>query len=132
MRTIVLPVSPRHLLRAALLSLAAAVALGGSGCQLYRSIGKGQNMDTERPRPHHEVQHGGQEIIAEVTTDAEGKVASINLRKSSGREAVDNYVVESIRSGWPPVPSTRSIVRLRHLSDGGFSDPETISNTPVQ
>ena len=98
---------------------------------MYRAIGKGQHLDPARPAPHHDVIKGGKEILVEVTTDATGAVAAIRFLKSSGSDAVDGYVSESIRSGWPPVPSARSVARLHHIN-GGFSEPEIVSTMPVQ
>ncbi len=111
------------------LSLLLAVTCGG--CQMYRSIGKGQHMDPARHKPHHDVQRSGKEILVEITTDPAGAVADIRFQKSSGSEAVDNYVAETIRSGWPPNPSTKSLVRLQHTANGGFSQPEIVSSAPL-
>ena len=66
---------------------------------MIRAIGKGQHLDPARPAPHHDVIKGGKEILVEVTTDATGAVANIRFLKSSGSEAVDDYVSETIRSG---------------------------------
>lgn len=126
------PIQRRNAQRAVTLALSLLLAVGSGGCQLYRNLGKGQQLEPSRPAPHHEVNRPGQEILVAVTTAADGSVADIRFEKSSGREAIDNYVAETIRSGWPAIPSTRSVARLRHLEGGGFSDPEIISSTPVQ
>ena len=131
-----LPVRPvfsrRNTPRALTFTLVLLLAAASGGCQIYRNIGKGQQLEPSRPAPHHEVNRAGQEILVAVTTAADGSVADIRFEKSSGRAAIDNYVAESIRSGWPPIASTRSIARVRHLEGGGFSDPEIVSSTPVQ
>lgn len=118
--------------RRALSALLLAAVLPCAGCTFYRSLGKGQHLERDRPAPHHEVAKNGKEIVLAVTTDASGAVADVVIQKSSGSDAVDNYVATSVRAGWPAVPSTRSLVRLEHSPNGGFSDPQIISSTPVQ
>ena len=132
MTTPFFPPRHRNARRAFTFALPLALAALSGGSTIYGNIGKGQQLDPSRPAPHHEVNRTGQEILVAVTTAADGSVADIRFEKSSGRDAVDNYVAESIRSGWPAVPSTRSVAKLRHLDGGGFSDPEIISSTPVR
>ncbi len=131
MRTSSFPTSRRDARSGLTITAVLLLAVMANGCQTYRNLGKGQKLDPDRPSPHHDVPKGGREMLVAVTTAPDGSIADIRFEKSSGREAIDNYVAETIRSGWPPIPSTRTLARVRHLEGGGFSDPEIISTTPV-
>ena len=103
----------------------------GTGCQLVRNYGSGTHLDSPQDHPHDTNPTRVREMIVEVTTDADGNVASIHFQRSSGKDGIDGYVAQSIRDGWPRQPSTRSVASLTYSTEKGFSSPKIISSTPL-
>lgn len=113
------------------LLLCVALPMLGTGCTFFRNFGTGAHMDAPREHPHDSEPTRVREMVVEVTTDAEGNVATIRFQRSSGKEGIDGYVAESIRESWPRQPSTRSIASLNYSTEKGFSSPKIISSTPL-
>ena len=113
------------------LLLCALLTVTGTGCQIIRNYGSGTHLDTPQAHPHDPTPTREREMVVEVTTDAEGNVATINFQRSSGKEGIDAYVAETIRQGWPRKPSTKSVASLTYSTEKGFSAPKVISTTPL-
>lgn len=88
-------------------------------------------MDAPRARENKALDTRRREMVVEVTTDAQGDVAQINFQRSSGKESIDAYVADSIRSGWPRQPSTRSVASLSYSVEKGFTEPKILSTSPA-
>ena len=119
--------SPRLILGAGL----ALLSVTGGGCTYYHSLGKGQRLEPSRSRPHHENSNAGENVVVEVTTDAEANIVNINFVKHSRSQAVDAYIAQTITDGFPRQPSTRTVVQIRHSSAAGFGEPQVISREPA-
>jgi hypothetical protein len=122
----------RALMRAsrssALLLLA---SLSAGGCQLYHNLGSGEHYDAP---PEHKLTERSTKVldmIVEVTTDANRNVIAITFKRSSGRESIDEYVAQSIRTSFPGAPSTVSLVELTYSGLNGFSEPKLLSSHPA-
>lgn len=109
------------------LSLALCFAL--VGCQAFRP--RNTVPDLTPVRKHHEPSKKVHTIQAEVVTDSSGAVASLRVLRPSGSPAMDDFVLESIRSTWPPAPSRRTVVEVSHSPAEGFSEPKVISTSPI-
>ena len=113
------------------LLLCVFLTVTGTGCQIVRNYGSGTHLNTPQDHPHDTNPTREREMVVEVTTDAEGNVATINFRRSSGKDGIDAYVAETIREGWPRKPSTKSVASLTYSAEKGFSAPKMISSTPL-
>ncbi len=113
------------------LALPMLLSLCASGCQLYHNLGTGEHYDA--PPEHKLTKRSTQvlDILVEVTTDAKSNVAAISFKRSSGRESIDEYVAQSIRTSFPGTPSTVSLVELTYSGLNGFSDPKLLSSRPA-
>ena len=107
------------------------VLTGVSGCSFFRGDGTKQRLDTPREVPHHPVNVKARTMVIQVTTDATGAVVGVEFQRSSGSDAVDNYVAQNIRHTWPSNPSNRSVVELTYSADKSFSEPKLISSSPA-
>ena len=118
--------------RIRLLPFAACLALatGGTGCGYFRTIGTGAHMDKPRDRPTS-TDDRTRVMVVEVTTDAQGAVANITFKRSSGKDGVDAYVAETIRQGWPAQPSLRTVAEVTYSQAKGFSEPKVLSSSPA-
>lgn len=112
---------------------ALCLLLAGTGCQnpFARRSDTVARMDAPREREHKPLDTRRHELVLVVTTDAQGAVAQINVQRSSGKDGVDAYVIQSIRDGWPRQPSTRSVVQVEYSAEKGFTEPKVLSSTPV-
>ena len=70
-------------------------------------------------------------MTVEVTTGPQGEIANIRFQRSSGKDAIDGYVAQTIRDGWPQQPSTRTVVEVTYSQEKGFSQPKVISTSPA-
>lgn len=113
------------------LLLLLSVLAGGSGCTYYRSLGKGQRLEPANDRPHRKASGGSEDLVVAISTDAAGNIVNVEFIKHSRSQAVEQYVAQTIVDGFPRQPSTRTVVRLRHTSNAGFSDPEVVSTEPI-
>jgi hypothetical protein len=114
------------------LALSLSLSLCASGCQLYHNLGTGEHYDTP---PEHKLTERSTKVLdmlVEVTTNANGNVVAVTFKRSSGRESIDEYVADSIRTSFPGVPSTISLVELTYTGLNGFSEPKLISRRPVR
>lgn len=102
-----------------------------SGCSFLRGDGTKQRLDPPSEHPHHPVNAKTRTMLIEITTDPEGVVANVEFKRSSGSDAVDNYVAENLRHAAPGKPSTRSLVELTYSASKGFSEPKLISSAPA-
>ena len=110
----------------------ACLLLAGTGCRLINpSYGTGTHMDVARDHPHDTNPKLERKMVVEVTTDAEGNVASIHFQRSSGKDGIDGYVAETIRQNWPHQPSMRTVAALTYSTEKGFSSPTVLSSTPL-
>ena len=90
---------------------------GLPACGLFRGgSGTKQRLDAPHVAPHHPTNVKPRTMVIEVVTDAEGAVASVTFKQSSGSQAVDDYAAVNIRNSWPPTPST---------------DPKMLSTSPA-
>lgn len=107
------------------------LSIGASGCQLYHNLGSGAHYDAP---PEHKLTERSTKVldmIVEVTTDANRNVIAITFKRSSGRESIDEYVAQSIRTSFPGTPSTVSLVELTYSGLNGFSEPKLLSSHPA-
>ena len=104
-----------------------------TGCGLFRGTGTKQQLDPPPAPAHRPVDSKEKTIVLEVTTDASGAVVTVTFKKSSGSDAIDAYVADSIRGNFPATPSTRSVVELTYAAgrDKRFSDPKILSSSPA-
>lgn len=109
--------------------LPVALCLGLGGCQAYRSRNDGQHLTAGKKRPPPSKKE--RTVQAEVTTNPDGSVANIRVLRPSGSPAMDDFVLESIRSTWPETPSQRTVVEVSHSPATGFSEPRVISAAPI-
>ena len=115
-------------------ALASVLLLAGVGCKngpLAPRSNTVSRMDAPREREHKSVDSRRRDMVVDVTTDAQGNVVEIHFERSSGKESIDAYVAESIRSGWPRQPSTRSVASVSYTAEKGFTEPKVLSSTPV-
>lgn len=105
------------------------LCLGLVGCQSFRS--RNALPDATPVKKYHEPSKKVRTVQAEVTTDESGAVADVRVLRPSGSPALDDFVVESIRSTWPPAPSRRTVVEMSHSPAAGFSEPKVISTSPI-
>lgn len=102
-----------------------------AGCTFFHNYGSGSHLDAPAEKaPHHGTAKASTMQI-EVTTDAAAQVVSIHFVRSSGSNAVDGFVADSIQHNWPGGPSTRSLVEVRYSPGSGFSEPKLISSSPA-
>lgn len=101
------------------------------GCNFLHNYGSGTHLDEVRDKPKNPRGAKASTMQAEVVTDAFGQVTSIHFLRSSGSSAVDNYVADSIRTGWPGGPLTRSVVEISYNPGTGFTNPKIISSSPA-
>ena len=104
---------------------------GVPGCSFFRGDGTKQRLDEPRDHPHHPTNVKPRTMLIEVTTDAGGAVVGVVFKRSSGSDAVDNYVAENIRHTWPYNPSNRSVVELTYSAEKSFGEPKLISSSPA-
>ena len=124
------PRSARRLRQATSTLLLGVVLVVVGGCTFFRNYGTGTHLDAPPEKtPHHGTAKASTMQI-EITTDAAGQVTMIHFVKSSGSDAVDNFVADSLRhtSG---NPSARTLVEIRYAPGTGFSEPKLLSSTPV-
>ena len=88
-------------------------------------------MDNPRARESKPLDTRRRDMVVEVTTDAEGNVVEVHFQRSSGKESVDAYVAETIRTGWPRQPSTRSVAAVSYSVEKGFTEPKILSSSPA-
>ena len=107
--------------------------LAGTGCRTnpFANLGTGAHLDAPPNHPHDPNPTRERPMVVEITTDADGNVASITFQRSSGKEGIDGYVAESIRQNWPRQPSTRTVASLTYSTEKGFSAPKVLSTTPL-
>lgn len=105
-----------------------ALCLGLAGCQAFRP--RNNLQDVPQPR-HREPSKKVRTVQVEVTTDASGAVADVRVLRPSGSSALDDFVVESIRSTWPPAPARRTVVEMSHSAAAGFSEPKVLATSPL-
>ena len=125
------PRPSRSPLRAVRLFLAGLTLCGTVGCTFLHNYGSGTHLDAPPDKaPHHGTAKASTMQI-EVTTDAAAQVVAIHIVRSSGSDAVDGFVANSIQHNWPGGPSTRSLVEVHYAPGTGFSAPRLISSTPA-
>lgn len=112
----------------ALLLLASAGCKNGPLAPRSNTIAR---MDAPRAKENKPLDPRRRDIVVEVTTDAQGEVVEVHFQRSSGKDSVDAYVAESIRSGWPHQPSTRSVASLSYSAEKGFTEPKILSSSPA-
>ncbi len=113
------------------LSLFTSMIFAGAGCNFIHNYGSGSHLDAPVEKPQKHGTAKASTMQAQVTTDATGRVTTIEFVRSSGSNAVDGYVADSIRQNWPGGPSTRSLVEISYKPGTGFSDPKVLSSTPA-
>ncbi len=101
------------------------------GCSFLRGDGTKQRLDTPREHPHHPANVKPRTMLIEITTDVGGQVVGVEFKRSSGSNAVDDYVAENLRHAAPGKPLTRSLVELTYSAEKGFSEPKLISSAPA-
>lgn len=111
----------------------ALLLAGNAGCNLFRSpnAGSGTHLDKPQERPQSKNSQNSRVIVVEVTTDATGSVTAVQFKRSSGSDAVDNYVANSIHQNWPRQASMVTVAELTYSIADGFSQPKTISSHPA-
>lgn len=109
--------------------LPVALCLALAGCQAYRARHNGLQPVPAKKR--HEPSKKVRTLRAEVITNPDGSVANVRVVRPSGSTAMDDFVLESIRSTWPPASSQRTVVEVSHSPAAGFSEPTVISTAPV-
>ena len=124
---------PMNRLSLRLSAVALCLLLAGTSCQnpFARRSDTVSRMDAPRERESKPLDTRRRDMVLVVTTDAQGEIAQINVQRSSGKESVDAYVIQSIRDGWPHQPSTRSVVAVSYTAAKGFTEPKVLSSTPV-
>lgn len=105
------------------------LCLGLAGCQAFRA--RNGLQDVTPARKHREPSKKIRTVQVEVITDASGAVADVRVLRPSTSTALDDFVMESIRSTWPPAPSRRTVVEMSHSPAAGFSEPKVISTSPI-
>ena len=105
--------------------------LGDGGCIFLRNYGTGTHLDAPPDKAPHHGSAKASTMQIEITTDATAQVTMIHFVKSSGSDALDGFVADSIRHTWPGSPSTRALVEIHYAPGTGFSEPKLISSTPV-
>ncbi len=113
------------------LAIYSIIAASLAACSFLRGDGTKQRLDAPQEHPHHPTNVKPRTMLIEVTTDASGAVVDVVFKRSSGSDAVDNYVAENIRHTWPSNPSNRSVVELTYSADKSFSEPKLISSSPA-
>ncbi len=114
-------------------SCCALLLLASTGCKVnpFANLGTGTHLDAPTNHPHDPNPTRERPMVVEVTTDADGNVASITFQRSSGKEGIDGYVAETIRQNWPRQPSMRTVASLSYSTEKGFSTPKILSSTPL-
>ena len=116
--------------RPALLLAGLLLAAGGSGCSYFHTLGSGTHM-VQTKAPPAPLDRRVRVMVVEVTTGPQGEIANIRFQRSSGKDGVDGYVAQTIRDGWPPQPSVRTVVEVTYSEEKGFSQPKVISTAPA-
>ena len=101
------------------------------GCTLFRNMGTGEHLAAPREHPTNTKAVRKRDMLIEVTTDASGAVVSVQFKKSSGSDSIDNYVADTIQKTWPQVPSKVTLAELTYSVADGFSKPREISSHPA-
>ena len=117
-------------LQAAAHLLLGSLLLASGGCSLIHNFGTGTRLDAPPEKASHPGSAKAATMQIEVTTDAVGQVTTVNFVKSSGSNAVDGFVADSIRHNWPGGPSKRTLVEMRYDPHTGFSEPRLLSSVP--
>ena len=101
------------------------------GCTFLHNYGSGTHLDAPPEKAPHPNAAKASTMQIEVTTDAAAQVVSVHFVRSSGSDAVDNFVANSIEHNWPGGPSKRSLVEVHYTPGTGFSEPKLISSSPA-
>lgn len=90
-------------------------------------------LDKPRERPRKPVDRRTRRMVIAIATDPAGQIVDIQFRQSSGSQAVDDFVRESIKSSWPgqAQPGTITTVELTYSADAGFSEPKVLETRPL-
>lgn len=110
------------------------LALSASGCKLFSdpNRGSGSHLDKPQEKPaKRQTTAKASTMIIDVTTDANNEVTLVQFVQSSGSNAVDGFVADSIRREWPGTPSTRARVEVSYEPATGFSQPKLLSSAPT-
>ena len=118
-------------LRSTRVLLAGLLLAGGCRGGLFPNAGSGTHLDPEEKASSHRPTAKASTGQAEVTTDGANQVIMIRILRSSGSSAVDDFVADSIRQGFPSTPSSRSVVEVNYKPGNGFSNPKILSTVPV-
>lgn len=118
-------------LRATRLLLLGLWLFTSGGCSFIHNFGSGTRLDAPPEKTSHPGTAKAATMQIEVTTDAVGQVTTVNFVKSSGSNAVDGFVADSIRHNWPGGPSKRTLVEMRYDPHTGFSEPKLLSSVPA-
>ncbi len=113
---------------------ASCLTLAFSSCAVFRPRSDTvARLDKPRERPRKPVDRRTRRMVIAISTNPAGQIVDIQFRQSSGSEAVDNYVLETIKADWPgqAQPGTVTTVELTQSSDTGFSEPKVLSVQPL-
>ena len=122
-------VRPSSRLLCAGLLLVACAQFGG--CTFFRNYGSGTHLDSPREKTQKKFTAKAATMQFEVLTDAAGQVVQVQFIRSSGSNAVDNYVANSARENLAGAASTRSVYEINYTPNTGFSNPKLLSSSPT-
>lgn len=93
----------------------------------------GAKLDRAPDRPHKAVDRRVRHMTVAITTDPSGQIVDVRFVQSSGSEAVDGFVRESVRSTFPgqAQPNAVTTVALTYSTTDGFSEPKTLNVQPL-
>ena len=105
----------------------------GAGCTLFqsRTAGTGTHYDAPTERPTSPKGSKVRPMLVEVTTDANGAVTTVQFKRSSGSDVVDQHVADTIRASGPQKPSTITDAEITYSLADGFSEPKLLSTRPA-
>ena len=117
--------------RATGIFLLGAWLVGGGGCTFLHNYGSGTHLDAppDKAPPHGNAKASTMQV--EITTDAAAQVTMIHFVKSSGSDAVDGFVADSLRHTWPGRPAPRALGEIRYAPGPRFCEPKLISSIPA-
>lgn len=113
------------------LALLSVLVAGLAGCTFFRNYGSGTHLDKPVEKAPKKIVAKAATMRFEVLTDASGQVAQVTFLRSSGSNAVDNYVASSARDNCSGSISTRSVYEIEYSPNTGFSNPKLLSSVPA-
>lgn len=113
------------------LALPCILMVALTGCTFFRNYGSGTHLDKPQEKAPKKFTAKAATMQFEVITDGTGQVAQVQFIRSSGSNAVDNYVANSARENCAGAPSTRSVYEIDYKPGTGFSNPKLLSSVPL-